>query len=101
MEYCPWINGKAQSGTGKPTEKPEDLSSGWEILAQSIRTKHRRRVKSLTTVLEQSPGDSDVTSTDFDAVDEIAQKAKDREWWSKLRRVRDALHVKAPKKNIP
>lgn len=101
MEYCPWVNGIAQSGTGKLTEKPEDLLCGWEILAQSIRTKHRRRVKSITGILEESPRDSDVSSADFDAVDETAQKAKDKEWWSKLRRVREALHVKAPKKNVP
>jgi hypothetical protein len=100
MDYCPWINGKAQSGTGKPNEKVEGLQSGWEILAQSIRTKHRRRVRSTTSATENIPRVSDTSSLDFTAVDEEAHKAKDREWWSKLRRVREALHVKGPKKTV-
>lgn len=99
MDYCPWINGKAQSGTGKTTEKTEDLHCGWEILAQSIKTKHRRRVRSMSTS-EKLHVDSDVSSVDYTAVDEETQKAKDREWWSKLRRVREALHVRAHRKSV-
>lgn len=99
MDYCPWINGKAQSGIGKATEKAEDLHSGWEILAQGIKTKHRRRVRSKSTS-EKLHVDSDVSSVDITSIDEETQKAKDREWWSKLRRVREALHVRGPRKSV-
>ncbi|KAH8705019.1 C3HC zinc finger-like-domain-containing protein [Talaromyces proteolyticus] len=100
MEYCPWIDGKAQSGTGRQTEKPEDLLSGWQVLTQNIQTKHRRHIKSTTGTAESTPRDSDASSLDLTAADEAAQKAKDREWWSKLRRMRDVLHVKGPRKSI-
>ncbi|KAL1966980.1 hypothetical protein VTN77DRAFT_3724 [Rasamsonia byssochlamydoides] len=98
MDYCPWINGKAQSGTGKATEKVEALHSGWEILAQSIKTKHRRRVRSSAS--EKLRRDSDASSLDYTSLDEETKKAKDREWWSKLRRVREALHVRAHRKSV-
>lgn len=106
MEYCPWVDGKAQSGTGKSGQRPEDLLSGWQVLAQDIRTKHRRRVKSMGDSSAEAPSrapsrGSDVSS--FDATtadDDAAKKAKDREWWSKLRRMREALNVKGPKRNV-
>lgn len=101
MDYCPWVNGKAQSGTGSTTDRPDDLLSGWQVLAQGIRTKHRRRVKSEATTSEKIPTEPDTLSLDSTATDEASQRAKDREWWSKLRRVREALHVKAPKKSSP
>ncbi|OKL56295.1 hypothetical protein UA08_08569 [Talaromyces atroroseus] len=100
MDYCPWINGPAQSGTGRATDRPESLSSGWQVLAQGLRTKHRRRVKTSAsaTPTESVPTEADTLSLDSTATDEASQRAKDREWWSKLRRVREALHVKGPKK---
>lgn len=101
MDYCPWINGTAQSATGTAADKSEGLLSGWQILAQGIRTKHRRRVKATTaTPREATPVDSDALSLDSTATDEATQRARDKEWWSKLRRVREALHVKGPKKSI-
>lgn len=101
MYYCPWINGTAQSATGTAADKPEALLSGWQILAQGIRTKHRRRVKATAiTPREVTPMDSDTLSLGSTTTDEAAQRAKDKEWWSKLRRVREALHVKGPKKSI-
>lgn len=101
MEYCPWVDGKAQSGTGKPGQRQEDLLNGWQVLAQDIRTKNRRRLKALGSSAETPSRDSDASSFDAPtAEDDAAQKAKDREWWSKLRRMREALHVKGPKKNV-
>jgi hypothetical protein len=100
MDYCPWINETAQSATGTAADKPEGLLSGWQILAQGIRTKHRRRVKATITPREATPVDSDTLSLESTATDEATQRAKDREWWSKLRRVREALHVKGPKKSV-
>lgn len=100
MDYCPWINGTAQSATATAADKPEGLLCGWQILAQGIRTKHRRRVKATITPREATPVDSDTLSLDSTATDEATQRAKDKEWWSKLRRVREALHVKGPKKSI-
>jgi hypothetical protein len=94
MDYCPWISGEAQSGLGRANGPVESLHSGWQVVIQSIRNKHRRLTRSASS--ENVNRDSDVFSID-DVVDEGTKKAKDREWWSKIRRVREALHVKAPK----
>lgn len=101
MEYCPWISGQAQSGTAKPTEKPEALRSGWESLAQSLRVKHRRQVRS-TVSMDTLRAGSETPSMDGpvvdDGVDEETKKATDREWWSKIRRMKQVLNVKSPRR---
>ncbi|BCS20719.1 uncharacterized protein APUU_21151A [Aspergillus puulaauensis] len=99
MEYCPWINGKAQSGTGNPSEKPEGLRSGWELLAQALKVKHLRQTRSSTPM--GSRAGSEAPSMDDPEIDEpndVAKKAKDREWWAKIRRMRQVLNVKSPKR---
>jgi hypothetical protein len=98
MEYCPWISGKAQSGTGKSTEKQADLRSGWELLVQALKVKHRRQVRSSAS-MDTLLAVSETPSGDFPAVDEVNEeqkKASDREWWAKLRRMRQVLNVKSP-----
>ncbi|KAJ5105646.1 hypothetical protein NUU61_002993 [Penicillium alfredii] len=50
MEYCPWIDRCSQSGTGKPTEKVEGLHSGWELVAQALKVKHRRLLRSVASM---------------------------------------------------
>ncbi|KAI9926849.1 hypothetical protein ASPWEDRAFT_177137 [Aspergillus wentii DTO 134E9] len=100
MEYCPWINGQAQSGTGKSTEKREDLRSGSDVLSQALKVKHRRRIRS-TASMDTLRADSEAPSVDGPIVDEDndeAKKATNREWWSKLRRMRQVLNVKSPNK---
>lgn len=96
MEYCPWINGKAQSGTGK-AQKPDELHSGWEILVQALKVKHRRTIRSTASVASFAVSES--PSTDDPVVDDTnieAKKASDREWWTKLRKMRQVLNVKSP-----
>ena len=96
MDYCPWVNAKAQSGTGKATEKAGDLHSGWELVSQAIKTKHRRRVGASVSS-ESVSTDAPTSSPNYTIADEETRKAQDKEWWSKLRRVRQALIPKAPK----
>ncbi|RHZ48743.1 hypothetical protein CDV55_101999 [Aspergillus turcosus] len=98
MDYCPWINGKAQSGTGKSTEKEAELRSGWELLVQALKVKHRRQVRSTASV-DTLRAVSETPSGDFPVVDEVNEeqkKASDREWWAKLRRMRQVLNIKSP-----
>ncbi|KAH8427699.1 uncharacterized protein LDX57_005409 [Aspergillus melleus] len=99
MEYCPWINGTAQSGTGKASQKPDELHSGWQLLVQALKVKHRRRVRSTASVASFAVSES--PSTDDPVVDDAnveAKKASDREWWTKLRKMRQVLNVKSPKR---
>ncbi|KAI9046270.1 uncharacterized protein KD926_004108 [Aspergillus affinis] len=99
MEYCPWINGRAQSGTGKTSQKSDELHSGWQILVQALKVKHRRRVRSIASVASFAVSES--PSTDDPVVDDAnveAKKVSDREWWTKLRKMRQVLNVKSPKR---
>jgi Rsm1-like len=100
MDYCPWVNPRVQSGAGKITERVEDFHDGWELLAQAIRTKHRRRVRSMAPP-ERPSKDPETVSIGYSAADEETRNAKNKEWWSKLRRVRQALSIKSAKKPVP
>lgn len=102
MEYCPWVNGQAQSGTGNPVEKPETLHNGCELLAQALRVKHRRRIRT-TAYIDTLRAGSEAPSIDDgpvvdDGIDQETKKAADREWWSKIRRMRQVLNVKSPRR---
>lgn len=102
MEYCPWISGQAQSGAGKPTDKPESLHNGWEVLSQALKVHHRRRIRSTASMDtlragSETPSIADGPVVD-EGVDEEKKKATDREWWSKIRRMKQVLNVKSPRR---
>ncbi|KAL6230564.1 hypothetical protein BDW75DRAFT_222241 [Aspergillus navahoensis] len=99
MEYCPWINGRAQSGIGKPAEETDGLHSGWELLAQALKVKYLRQIRSNTPI--GSRAGSETPFSDGPAIDEQnedVKRAKDREWWARIRRMRQFLNVKSPKR---
>lgn len=100
LDYCPWINAKTQNATEK-SEGPggQHLHSGWEILEQVIRTTHRRRMWADDAT--SKPGSGSDTPAPDEEIAPDARKAKDREWWARLRRIRQALHVKTHKKQKP
>ena len=94
IEYCPWVNRQAQSGTGRATDKPEDLRNGWELLAQAIKVKHRRQVRATTsTDTLRGNQETDLSGAPSEVEDET-RKASDREWWAKVRRIRQVLNIK-------
>ncbi|EEP76358.1 predicted protein [Uncinocarpus reesii 1704] len=93
LDYCPWINAATQSGT----QKKPGQAAGWEILERVIRNLYRRKTWSAEPTA--SVLDDQDENQDSKEVDAEARKAKDREWWARLRRVRQALQVKGPKKN--
>ncbi|KAF7719672.1 Uncharacterized protein PECH_004172 [Penicillium ucsense] len=101
MEYCPWTDRNAQSGTGKVNQNLASLRSGWEIVAEAIKVKHRRQERS--TAPEGSPRPEQKThdaevSGDEGAPDEEKKKAADREWWAKIRRMRQVWTHKTPRR---
>jgi mRNA (guanine-N7-)-methyltransferase len=101
MDYCPWVDRIAQSGTGKANEKIADLRSGWEIVTEAVKVKHRRRIRSVASVgtlrTEPSTPSAD-TFSDEAAENEETKKAADREWWAKIRRMRHVLTHKSPRR---
>lgn len=98
LDYCPWVDPKSQSGSEKKPNEGAHVGppSGWELLQQVLRNVHRRRTWSAVSEAPTSLSQDEVSNPgDLDVED---RKAKDREWWAKLRRVRQALQVKGPKK---
>ncbi|KAL2870491.1 uncharacterized protein BJX67DRAFT_286351 [Aspergillus lucknowensis] len=99
MEYCPWINGKAQSGSGKPSEKTDALHSGWEVLAQALRVKHLRQIRTGASIGSRAGSEAPLVEDPvIEEPHDDAKRAQDREWWAKIRRIRQVLNAKPPKK---
>ncbi|KAJ5168693.1 uncharacterized protein N7482_004287 [Penicillium canariense] len=101
MDYCPWVDRLAQSGTGKPNEKTINLRNGWEIVAEAVKVKHRRRIRSVASVdtLRAEPSTPLAeTPSDAGAENEETKKAVEREWWAKIRRMRQVLSHKSPRR---
>ncbi|EGC49279.1 conserved hypothetical protein [Histoplasma capsulatum var. duboisii H88] len=105
LDYCPWVNPETQSGGRKPVLHSFDgkRQSGWEILAQAIKTVHRRRTRcdipsTPAEAAEAANQESLANPAEDKLDDDEKRKLRDREWWIKLRRVRQSLQVKSPKK---
>jgi len=103
LDYCPWINSKTQSGVdgkGVRAAGVGETRSGWEVLHQAVKNKHRRRVRSVSSSEQssQEPPTGPTGPTEARRIDDETRKARDREWWAKLRRVRQTLQVKGLKK---
>ncbi|KAL4887004.1 C3HC zinc finger-like-domain-containing protein [Aspergillus karnatakaensis] len=99
MEYCPWVNRKAQSGTGKQSEKPDLLHNGWELLAQALKVKHLRQTRTSTPMSSRAASEAPTMDDPFvDEPNDDVKKAKEREWWARIRRMRQVLNVKSPKR---
>lgn len=90
MDYCPWNNGRAQSGTGKQNKDPETLLSGWELLLRAIKVKHRQQARATSSRDTLQREDERAEAEELDSDDET-RKASDREWWAKLRRMKQLL----------
>lgn len=101
MEYCPWIDKIAQSGTGKPNESLESLRAGWEAVAEAVKVKHRRRLRATGSMATLRTEPSTPPRTPEGAEDEEKKKKADREWWAKIRRVRQVLTAKSPRRKTP
>lgn len=98
MEYCPWIDRAAQSGTGRPHEKMEELRSGWELVAQAVKVKHRRRIRSAASMDTVRTDSTTLSAESVEGESEETKKTSDREWWSKIRRMRQVLTTKSPRR---
>ncbi|KAJ5928888.1 hypothetical protein N7466_007844 [Penicillium verhagenii] len=97
MDYCPWIDPVTQSGTGKPNEKTDGLRSGWQVVAEACKVKHRRQLRSVasTGMMNSRPSTPLEESIPNEGNGE-SRKSTDREWWAKIRRIRQSLSSKSP-----
>lgn len=97
MEYCPWVDRVSQSGSGKPNEKLDGLRSGWQVVAEACKVKHRRRLRSVASMdtISSRPS-TPLPDSAPDEENEESRKTADREWWAKIRRIRQSLTSKSP-----
>ncbi|KAJ5583350.1 hypothetical protein N7535_001970 [Penicillium sp. DV-2018c] len=86
MEYCPWIDKVAQSGTGRPRENVAQLRPGWQLVAEAVKVKHRRRLRNMTSTDTLRPGTATTIDSTGEEENPDAKKKADREWWAKIRR---------------
>ncbi|KAJ5835755.1 hypothetical protein N7447_001781 [Penicillium robsamsonii] len=98
MEYCPWIDKVAQSGTGRPNEKLAELRAGWQMVAEAVKVKHRRRLRTMASADTLRTDPETPTEATGEEENADAKKKADREWWAKIRRVRQVLTAKSPKR---
>jgi hypothetical protein len=102
MEYCPWIDPISQSGTGKANERKESLRSGWEVVAEAVKVKNRRYLRSAASMdTLRSEANTPTPDDPHNGGDEESKKKADREWWARLRRIRQSLTTKSPRKTAP
>ncbi|KAJ5221241.1 uncharacterized protein N7469_010128 [Penicillium citrinum] len=99
MEYCPWIDRIAQSGTGKSNERTDSLRSGWEVVSDAVKVKNRRHLRSAGSMdTLRSEANTPTPDNLDDGGDEETKKKADREWWARIRRIRQSLTAKSPRK---
>ncbi|EEQ27614.1 C3HC zinc finger domain-containing protein [Microsporum canis CBS 113480] len=93
------ISGDANAGLSQSGRKLGQC--GWETLGRVIESEHRRQIWSKNQALRaENPSPSPAEQTP-EQLDEETRKTKDREWWAKLRRVRQILQPKGAKKTKP
>ncbi|EFQ98433.1 hypothetical protein MGYG_01463 [Nannizzia gypsea CBS 118893] len=91
LDYCPWVNPESQSGK-------KSGQCGWEALGRVVESEHRRHTWSKNKPLQAEQASLSQTEHIAEQVDEETRRTKDREWWAKLRRVRQILQPKGTKR---
>lgn len=101
-DYCPWINPLSQSGGGTPKKGSSGLSelAGWEILARIVRNTAHSRTGTMQS--SSTPGSgATVDDSASEAVSPVSKDdmkalrdSKDKERWTKLRKLRQVFHIK-------
>ena len=109
-DYCPWIDASSQNGDSTPQKGTSGLAdlAGWEILARVIRNTAHLNGRILqpsatlnrgTTVVDRSRNDDAGFEEKAGQVDVTALRdSKDKERWTKLRKLRQVFHIKESKK---
>ena len=109
-DYCPWINATSQSGGSTPRKGAIAVPelAGWESLLRVVRNaQHMRAETKPPPAAAPDHGDEDddaasevvsITSTAAGPEDRAARDAKDKERWAKLKKLKQAFHVKRSSK---
>ena len=108
-DYCPWINATSQSGGSTPRKGAIAVPelAGWESLLRVVRNAQHMRTETMepsaatsvhgdATEVDNDAGSEvvSIASTGGGAEDRAARDAKDKERWAKLKKLKQAFHVK-------
>ena len=120
-DYCPWVNAASQNGL-VPITKDQAPRAGWEILRQVVRSNSRPRSSdslpaltpaqedgatsrpnsggSSTTMADSTVVDSASVAPSSTAADTVSRDEKDKERWARLKKLKQAFHVKKDKGKV-
>ncbi|RDW85775.1 hypothetical protein BP5796_04100 [Coleophoma crateriformis] len=103
--YCPWRNAESQNGTKALAGESNPAVPGWEVLILVIRNHHRLTTGGAISPPSKrtySPEESEGVAVEED--DETARSIrdqKDKERWTRMRRVKSLFEPKAKKSQKP
>ncbi|KAL9067679.1 MAG: hypothetical protein Q9161_006761 [Pseudevernia consocians] len=112
-DYCPWINALAQNGTTSRQRTSLDGLTGWEALLRAVNAgvvyqRHENEDKRGPVAAVRS-GDGGGAGSDVASIEEessvavsreetgVSRDERDKERWAKLKRLKQAFHVKRRK----
>lgn len=106
-DYCPWVDASSQNGDSTPHKGSSDLA-GWEILVRVVRntahlhgrtSQHSGRPNSGASAVDTSNDDGTGPADKAGQTDvQALRDSKDKERWTKLRKLRQVFHIKESKK---
>lgn len=109
-DYCPWIDASSQNGESTPRKGSSGLAdlAGWQSLARVVRsTAHLNgRVLQPSATPNRGGAAVDMAMNDDTGLTEKARQvdvtalrdSKDKERWTKLRKLRQVFHIKESRK---
>ena len=116
-DYCPWINALSQNGTTSQRTSSLDGLAGWQTLLRAVdasvvhkrhenENKGRSRPQTAASTRDAAtPGEevasvaeSEVRGKEAETVE--IRDERDKERWAKLKRLKQAFHVKRKKGKV-
>ncbi|KAM0805411.1 C3HC zinc finger-like-domain-containing protein, partial [Usnea florida] len=95
-DYCPWVNALSQNGTTSQRTSSLDGLAGWQTLLRAGRSRPQTAAstRDAATATEEvaSVADSEVRGKEAETVE--IRDERDKERWAKLKRLKQAFHVK-------
>lgn len=99
--FCPWRNPSTQAPPAVSSDV-EPPASGWSLLVQTLKNESHLRTaygdgQGAKINGAAMPIDSAAASTEAEDVDEEDQKAKDKERWARLKKIKSLFDIKGGK----
>lgn len=99
--FCPWRNPDTQASSSIDADAAKPVPA-WEVLVQTLRNEaHLRKtygnVGSSQSKAADKPSEATTGAADLDEGDDEEQKAKDKERWARLKKIKSMFDIKGGK----